>query len=310
LPSLDLDGVVSFLQSDACKRVAFLTGAGVSTGAGIPDFRSPGGMYDTLRPELLTCTPKQRARLERDPMTVVQRSLFLKNPFPYLEVRRPFILGIQEERWRATISHHFMKFLDEDGKLVRVFTQNIDGLDYQTGINPARVTNVHGSIGVIACETCGAPAEPKAFCAELRAKIKDIYGTDAQAPKESSPIKCAKCRNATVKPSTVLFGSDLPEEFFKLSRKELPDVDLLFVAGTSLVVSPANSVVQMVSSTCPRVIVNNEPVGEDLGVRYGASSERDVFLPGACDDTFAELIRRLGWQERLDAVADRLPARA
>merc|ERR1719387_2382057 len=118
LESFDLKGVAEYIKSGSCKSIVFLTGAGVSTGAGIPDFRSPGGMYSTLRPELITATEEQRARLERDPMTVVQRSLFLKNPFPYLEVRRPFILGVQEERWRATISHHFMKFLDEDGKLV------------------------------------------------------------------------------------------------------------------------------------------------------------------------------------------------
>ena len=86
LPSLDMAGVASFLQSDACKNVAFLTGAGVSVAAGIPDFRSAGGMYDTLRPELLTATPAQRQMMENEPTAVVSWDLFKSNQFPYLEV--------------------------------------------------------------------------------------------------------------------------------------------------------------------------------------------------------------------------------
>ena len=111
LPSLDLAGVAKFLASDECRSVVLLTGAGVSCGAGIPDFRSAGGMYDTLKPELLTATPRQRALMARDPLYVVQRDMFAANPFPYLEVRRPFILGTQERRWRATLSHHFFLLL-------------------------------------------------------------------------------------------------------------------------------------------------------------------------------------------------------
>ncbi len=71
------------------KNVVFLIGAGVSVNAGIPDFRSPGGMYDTLRPELLTATALQRARMAEDPTQVVCWDLFKENPLPYLELRRP-----------------------------------------------------------------------------------------------------------------------------------------------------------------------------------------------------------------------------
>ena len=104
LPSLDLAGVARFIASPECRSVAFLTGAGISSGAGIPDFRSPGGMYDTLRPELITATARQRRAMEEDPVAVVQKSMFMANAFPYLEVRRPFILGTRAKKWQATAS--------------------------------------------------------------------------------------------------------------------------------------------------------------------------------------------------------------
>lgn len=82
---------------------------GMSVAAGIPDFRSPGGMYDTLRPELLTASAEERVAMTADPTAVVSWDLFRHNPLPYLEVRRPFILGVAEQRWKATLSHWFVR---------------------------------------------------------------------------------------------------------------------------------------------------------------------------------------------------------
>ena len=94
LVSRDLAGVAKFMASDACERVVVLTGAGVSCAAGIPDFRSPGGMYDTLRPELITATPQERALMAADPVNVVVKDMFMKNQFPSLAAwRRLSVLG-------------------------------------------------------------------------------------------------------------------------------------------------------------------------------------------------------------------------
>ena len=160
------------------------------------------------------------------------KDMFYQNQFPYMEVRRPFILGIQRRQWKATISHWFMKFLEEEGLLTRLYTQNIDGLDYQTGISPQNVCNVHGSIGVVHCEGCGETMSFDDFCGEVQTKIKDIYGIDDTAPKESSNIICRRCERPLVKPSTVLFGASLPGAFFTHSQTEFLGVDLLIVAGT------------------------------------------------------------------------------
>ena len=108
LASRDVQGVAAYLASDACQKVVVLTGAGVSCAAGIPDFRSPGGLYDTLRPELITASPQERAAMARDPTCVVLKDMFLQNQFPYHEVRRPFILGTQRQQWKATLFHRFL----------------------------------------------------------------------------------------------------------------------------------------------------------------------------------------------------------
>lgn len=307
-PPRDLAAMARFILSDACRSISVLTGAGASVAAGIPDFRSPGGMYSTLRPELITATAAQRAAMARDPTSVVMKDMFFANAFPYLEVRRPFILGTAEQKWKATITHHFFELLHaKTAKLARLYTQNIDGLDYQLALPPEKVVAVHGSIGTAACESCGRAVDFDSFCADVRSRIKDIYQVEPGAPAESSPIKCAACNKPTVKPTTVLFGASLPSEFFSRSEEDLPRCDLLIVAGTSLVVSPANSLVYSVPDETLRLVVNNEPVGAELGIDYGPSAARDVFCEGECDEVFLALIEHLGWLDDLDAVSGRLP---
>jgi len=180
--------------------------------------------------------------MRRDPTYVVVKEIFMENQFPYHEVRRPFILGTQAKQWKATLFHRFLEVLDQKKKLHRLFTQNIDGLDFQTSIDPDKIIAVHGSVGRAACEACGAPVDFDDFCGRVRANIKDIYGVDASAPEESTPMPCDKCGNNTLKPCTVLFGGSLPSIFFERLEPDLAQADLVLVAGTSLVVSPANMV--------------------------------------------------------------------
>lgn len=248
--------------------------------------------------------------MQQDPTYVVERSMFLQNQFPYLEVRRPFILGTAESKWKATISHHFVDLLHKKtDKLRRLFTQNIDGLDYQLDLPDEKIVPVHGSIGKVVCEKCGHNERPADFCSRVKLNIKDIYGIDPLAPKESTNILCLKCKAPTVKPGTVLFGSSLPEEFFKRKAEDLPSADLVIISGTSLVVSPANSIASEAPSTALRLVVNNEAVGEDLGIRYGrgVAEAKDLFAQGNCDDIFLRLIDLLGWRKDLEARKDVLP---
>jgi NAD+-dependent protein deacetylase sirtuin 2 len=329
---LDIPSLARFIMSDACQSIVVLTGAGVSVASGIPDFRSPGGMYDTLRPDLLTASLSDRKRIQRDPTYVVSWDLFQRNAFPYLEVRRPFILGTQEHKWKATIAHYFFELLStKTSKLTRLYTQNIDGLEQQcVGLPKDRIVPVHGTLAQVACEGCGHEMELDSFCNELKSKIRNIYqdpNVSSSAPDESTPIVCTSCNKPLIKPTTVLFGRSLPHRFFELLPNDMDNADLLLVAGTSLVVSPANSLVQLVSDAARRVVVNMEPVGEELGLQFGNLQRdkfmsngdggngnngsdqdyRDLFLQGTCDEVFLQLIQELGWMSDLQQKLPNLP---
>jgi NAD+-dependent protein deacetylase sirtuin 2 len=274
-------------------------------------------MYSTLRPELLTATNEQKQLMSIDPTYVVSWDIFKDNSLPYLEVRKPFIIGTLQHKWKATIGHLFFNILEKKfpSKLTRWYTQNIDGLEYQcTNIPSSKLIPVHGSIAQASCENCGHDiTDYTKFCNNVQTSIKDIYNIDDTAPKVSTPIICEKCSKPLVKPKTVLFGRSLPSNFFTSVQNDLPNVDLLIIAGTSLVVSPANSVVYSVPDTTYRVIINNEPVGSELGIDYSdpATSSnrrhRDIFLQGTCDEIFLELIEHLGWLQDIQQVVDVLP---
>jgi NAD+-dependent protein deacetylase sirtuin 2 len=301
---VDIAGLARFILSQDCQSITLLTGAGVSTASGIPDFRSPGGMYDTLRPELITATEEQRRKMRLDPTQVVDWNMFAENAFPYLEVRRPFILGTHENKWKATITHRFAELLHiKTKKLTRIYTQNIDGLDFQCeGIPVGKIVPIHGTVREASCEGCGTDLDYVQFCKKVRSNIKDIYTKCSEdSPKESKAIFCDHCQQPLVKPKTVLFGRQLPDKFFQCVQQDLPNLDLLIIAGTSLVVSPANTLVPSAPASAVRVIVNKEQVGSELGLVYGdANDKRDFFAQGECDDVFLELIKELGWLDDLD----------
>ena len=255
-----------------------------------------------------TATNQQRKLMERDPTHVVEKRMFMQNPFPYLEVRRPFILGVRDRKWKPTIAHHFASLLhNKTNKLTRVFTQNIDGLtDAVRSLPDDKIVDVHGCISKVNCETCGQYMDFNDFCHQVETKIKNIYNSN-EGPTKSTPIHCPSCGNPTVKPNTVLFGSSLPQDFFDKASQDLPSTDLLIIAGTSLVVSPANSLVYNVPKDTLRAVVNNKPVGRELGIEYGSNTERDFFARGNCDEVFLDLIHELGWLADLREERDNLP---
>jgi NAD-dependent deacetylase sirtuin 2 len=304
------DEMADFLRSPLCKSIIVLAGAGMSVSSGIPDFRSPGvGLYHTIQSELLTASAMERDLIAEDPTLALDKGMFLRNPLPMLELKRDFILGTQESRWKATLAHRFVEMLHTKlGKLTRLYTQNIDGLELQCkGLPKEKVVNVHGSMGRAACELCEAEVDLDEFCAKIRLSVKDITGESMEAPSESRPIVCEACGRPTVKPTIVLFRGSMPKEFHEKTAVDLIDCDLLIIMGTSLTVSPANSLVYRVPPTCLRLVINNKRVGRMLGIDYSEHSIRDVFARGQSDAMCLDLMDKLGWMDDLAAIIDELP---
>mmetsp|Transcript_2331 Transcript_2331/g.5003 ORF Transcript_2331/g.5003 Transcript_2331/m.5003 type:complete len:500 (+) Transcript_2331:190-1689(+) len=311
-PPTSIEDVAEFIQSEKCQRIMILAGAGMSVASGIPDFRSSNGLYATLEANRLTATPEQIEEIRSDPSHSLDQHLFMENPLPCLEVNREFILGVRERRWKATLAHRFVELLrtrtrnkEGEGKLVRVYTQNIDGLEDQCeGIGHERRIAVHGSMDEAECAACGASMDFDLFCDKIRTQIKDISGKDPAAPARSSPIVCPSCGAGRVKPSIVLFRSKLPEVFFRNVPKDVKDIDLLLVLGTSLAVAPACSLVMRIPRSSMRVLMNREPVGGNVGLDF-EHNDRDYFAEGNCENTALDLMEKLGWLEDLQPLLDR-----
>lgn len=181
--------------------VVALTGAGVSTAAGIPDFRGPRGLYVTRR---------------YDPDRVFELHAFLDDPLPFFDFSRDFLHILEEVEPTAT--HRFLAELERQGRLTAVVTQNIDALHQQAGSR--RVIEVHGSYWTSTCLGCGA-----GFSAdELRQKI---------LTEEVARCECG----GVVKPDIVFFGE--PVRALDEASAAIRDAGLLMVLGSTLTVYPA-----------------------------------------------------------------------
>ncbi len=223
------------LQSivDRSRRIVFFGGAGVSTESGIPDFRSPNGLYaqqfGNLTPEM-----------------ILSRSFFYLNPEKFFEFYRAYMLYPDA---KPNAAHWKLYQWEKQDKLRGIVTQNIDGLHRLAG--NIRVYEIHGSVHENTCMDCGA-----------RYPLKTILAS-------SGIPRCPEC-GGVIKPSVVLYG-EAPDKYVCMgARREISNADTLIVAGTSLTVEPAASFLEYFSGK-NLVVINREPTPADarasLGIR-------------------------------------------
>jgi NAD-dependent deacetylase len=214
------------------ERIVVLTGAGISTDSGIPDFRGPNGVW-TRNPEA-----EKMAHL----------SYYMGDP----EVRK--------RSWRHRIEHpafvaqpnpghEALVELERQGKLLAIVTQNVDGLQQRAGSDPARVIEMHGTMHHVMCMSCGerAPME--------RALVRVKEG------EEDPP--CRSC-GGILKSATISFGQNLNPDDIDRAEIAVSGSDLLLCVGTTLTVYPVAGLVPIASRNgVPIVIVNAEPTAMD-----------------------------------------------
>ncbi|KAJ3892297.1 class I sirtuins SIR2 family protein [Lentinula edodes] len=264
----DFKGIANYIKSDKCKNIALMLGAGISTAAGIPDFRSPG-----------TGKVANLARLDLPyPEAVFEINFFRKNPVPFYTLAHELYPG----KFRPTLTHAFIRLLSEHSLLSMCFTQNIDTLERRAGVPSDKIVEAHGSFATQRCIKCKTPFDDE--------KIKDIVVNFAE--RKAVP-RCEKkgCKGL-VKPDIVFFGESLPESFSR-APSIIRSADLLIVIGTSLTVHPFASLAKICPDSCHRVLINIDRVGD-----FGSRAD-DVILLGKCDEIVRELCKELGWEEEL-----------
>lgn len=210
------------------KNCVALTGAGISTESGIPDFRSPGtGLWETT-----------------NMMAELSATAFWQRPARFFEVMRALLKHM--EKAEPNSAHLALAEFERAGIVKAVITQNIDGLHVKAGSR--QVYEVHGHVRTGTCTGCGASYPMADVMARFAA---------GQAPPE-----CDRCRGA-IKPDVVLFEDPMPPEFM-MAYQLLDDCDLLLIVGSSLVVTPVSYLPMKVEDL---VIVNLQPTSFDSRAR-------------------------------------------
>ncbi|KAL9013731.1 MAG: hypothetical protein Q9173_001592 [Seirophora scorigena] len=270
LSARTVEAVASYIKEGRARKIVVMTGAGISTAAGIPDFRSPKtGVYSNLA----------KLNLPR-PEAVFDISYFCSNPLPFYTLAHE----LDPSRYKPTLSHCFVRLLSNKGLLLKLFTQNIDCLERAAGVPHEKIVEAHGSFA-------------SQRCIECRQGFPDDLMKQAITKREIPRCTQATC-NGLVKPDIVFFGEALPEDFHR--NRTLPAAaDLVIVMGTSLRVQPFASLPGCCREGVPRLLVNSERVG-GLGSRAD-----DVLLLGDCDEGIRKLALAIGWLEELEALFEK-----
>lgn len=229
----NLTDVANMLKDSQAKNVVIVAGAGISTPSGIPDFRTPGtGLYDNLQQYNVPY-----------PEAIFDIDFFHHNPRPFFTLAKELY---PSGKYRPNYIHYFARLLSDRGVLLRMYTQNIDGLERLAGVPPDKLVEAHGTFVTASCVICREK--------HRGAEIKDAIFDD----------KLPHCKKTgcygIVKPDIVFFGEELPKRFY-FYLKDMLQTDLVLVMGTSLEVQPFAGIIDTVRWTVPRVLFNRNAVG-------------------------------------------------
>ncbi|KAL8970695.1 MAG: hypothetical protein Q9197_003678 [Variospora fuerteventurae] len=304
-----IDDAVHLLQQS--KNIIVLTGAGISTSLGIPDFRSKEtGLYSQLEHLGLS-----------DPQEVFDITIFRENPSIFYSVAKDILPSSQ----KFSPTHAFIKLLQDKGKLLTNFTQNIDNLESHAGILPEKLIQCHGSFATATCVECGYRVKCKEIYNDLKAgrvarcdrcvrtlRQTKPFGIKRKRSMNGIPLNKKKRQSyedstddeedydiavaGVMKPDITFFGEDLPETFHdRLVRHDKDLVDLVLVIGTSLKVSPVSEVSGFLPAETPQIYISREPCQH---------IDFDIDFLGECDSIITELCRRAGWDLQHEMVRD------
>ena len=213
------------------KRIVIFTGAGISTESGIPDFRSPGGIWDRFDPDDFTYQK------------------FVTDPESRRKQWQMLWEGGLTTEAKPNPAHYAFTELDRLGKLDCVITQNVDNLHQKAGLPSEKVFELHGNMQWAVCLSCGRryPFE------RIKVRLDESEGVP----------DCEAC-HGILKPDAVFFGEPLPENVLREATYRSSNCDLFIVIGSTLVVYPAAYMpIYAVNSGAKLVIINLSPTPMD-----------------------------------------------
>ena len=233
----------------ASRSIVAFTGAGISTESGIPDFRSPGGIWTRMRPiDFADFIASAEARRE--------------------SWRRKFASEEALRKATPNAGHRSLSRLAQAGKLHALITQNIDGLHQASGVPEAKIIELHGNGTYAVCLSCGLRHELD--------WVREIFARNEELPH------CTSCAGL-VKTGTISFGQAMPETAMQRAHEAALAADLFLVLGSSLVVYPAAGFPILARQNGARlVIVNREPTDQDeiadlvINAEIGATMSKAV----------------------------------
>ncbi len=207
------------------KKLVAFTGAGVSTESGIPDFRSPGGLWDRFDPDEMSYQNFLSSEESREKIWAFSKMLY-----PEVVKARP------------NAAHLALVELYNLGKLDCVITQNVDFLHQRAGLPEDKVIELHGTLKWVVCLNCGRRFP--------REEIQKRLEAGEKVPR------CDFCGGIT-KPATVAFGQPMPEKETRLAEAKAASSDLFLVCGSSLVVYPAAQMPLIAKENGAKLIIIN-----------------------------------------------------
>ena len=239
---MDMDEIKRLKELvDRSSRIVFFGGAGVSTESGIPDFRSTDGLY--------------HQQWKYPPETILSHTFYVQHTEEFYRFYREKLL-LPDARPNA--AHRKLAWLEKEGKLTAVVTQNIDGLHQAAGSR--KVYELHGSVLRNYCQKCGA-----------------FY--DAEYIRTTQGVPRCRC-GGVIKPDVVLYEEGLDSQTMRGATEAISQADLLIIGGTSLAVYPAAGLIDYFRGDA-LVVINKAPTPRD--------SQADLLIQGSIGEALSRL---------------------
>jgi len=236
------------------EKILVFTGAGLSTESGIPDFRSPGGVWDRYDPSdflFQKIISDEKAREK------------------YWQMSTAFYASMKDALPNRT--HLAVKALEDMGKLLAVVTQNIDALHHKAGNSPDKIIEIHGTAFSVSCLSCGKRYERDDIESRLRAGVK---------------VPCCDDCSGILKPDTISFGQAMPEDKMAEAFRCAEACDLCMALGSSLVVYPAAAIpMHAADSGAELIIINRDQTPQD--------DRADLVIHASLGETLSRIMERV-----------------